>query len=96
MNVNIVTKEDLLEFKKELVAELTTVINAKPVMPVKWLKSYQVREMLNISPGTLQNLRINGSVEYTKIGGLTFYNYEDIVKMMEKGKRNVKASHKRP
>lgn len=95
MNVNIVTKEDLLEFKKELVAELTAIVSARPPMPVKWLKSYQVIEMLNISRGTLQNLRINGTIEFTKIQGLTFYNYDDIVKMMEKDKKNVKPQLKR-
>jgi hypothetical protein len=35
----------------------------------QWLKSVDVRKMLNISPGTLQNLRINGTLRYTKIGG---------------------------
>jgi hypothetical protein len=68
MTVNIVTNEDLNQFKKELLDELASLISSKPAIPVKWLKSYQVREMLGISPGTLQNLRINGTVEYTKIG----------------------------
>lgn len=90
MTVNIVTNEDLLHFKTELVSELKTLISTRPAMPVKWLRSYQVREMLSISAGTLQTLRINGTVEFTKIGGLTFYNYDDIVKMMEKDKKNVK------
>ena len=62
MTVNIVTNEDLNQFKKELLSELTSLISVKPAIPVKWLKSYQVREMLGISPGTLQNLRINGTV----------------------------------
>jgi predicted site-specific integrase-resolvase len=48
----------------------------------KWLKSYEVRELLNISPGTLQNLRINGTLPYTKIGGVMFYDYEDIKKIL--------------
>lgn len=90
MTVNIVTNEDLLHFKTELVSELKTLIGTRPAVPVKWLRSYQVREMLSISAGTLQTLRINGTVEFTKIGGLTFYNYDDIVKMMEKDKKNVK------
>jgi hypothetical protein len=52
----------------------------------KWLKSNQVRKMLLVSPGTLQNLRINGTLPYTKIGGVIFYDYEDIKKMLEKHK----------
>jgi hypothetical protein len=38
----------------------------------KWLKSSEVKKMLGISPGTLQNLRINGMLPFTKIGGLSF------------------------
>lgn len=88
MTVNIVTNEDLQVFKKELLAEIKLLLDAKPAAQMKWLKSYQVKELLGISRGTLQNLRVNGTVEYTKIGGLVFYNYEDILKMMEKDKQN--------
>lgn len=90
MNLNIVTNEDLQNFKKELITELTAVINAKPSMQVKWLKTHQVREMLGISAGTLQSLRISGQIEYTKVGGILFYNSDGIEKMMEKEKRNVR------
>ena len=90
MTVNIVTNEDLQNFKKELLVELTNVVNGRPTIPLKWLKSYQVRELLGISAGTLQNLRINGTIQYTKINGLTFYKYEDIVEMMEKQKKGGK------
>ncbi|WP_370362918.1 hypothetical protein [Mucilaginibacter flavidus] len=42
--------------------------------------------MLKISPGTLQNLRVNGTRTFTKIGGIMYYKYEDILKMMEGNK----------
>lgn len=45
-------------------------------------KSYEVRKLLNISAGTLQNLRINGTLAYTKIGGLMYYKYSDIEKVL--------------
>tara|TARA_R110002072_G_scaffold192503_1_gene349538 strand:+ start:1822 stop:1962 length:141 start_codon:yes stop_codon:yes gene_type:complete len=38
--------------------------------------------MLGISPGTLQNMRINGTLPYTKVGGLIFFDNEDIQKML--------------
>jgi len=47
------------------------------------LKSYEVRKLLGISPGTLQNLRLNETLPYTKIGGLMYYRYEDIRKLMD-------------
>lgn len=52
----------------------------------KWLKSHEVRKLLTISPGTLQNLRVNGSLSYTKIGGVIYYDYDDIRKMLEANK----------
>jgi len=39
--------------------------------------------MLNISPDTLQNLRIKGTLPYRKIGETMFYKRADILKMIE-------------
>lgn len=38
--------------------------------------------MLAISPGTLQNLRINGTLPYTKVGGVIYYDADDINNML--------------
>jgi hypothetical protein len=86
MSVEIITKEDLLEFKSELILEITKL--AKPVSQCQskqWLKSTEVRKLLNISPGTLQNLRINGTLRHTKIGGTMYYKYADIDSLLEGG-----------
>ena len=86
MSVEIVTKEDLVLFKSELISEITKLV--KPVsqsQSKQWLKSAEVRKLLNISPGTLQNLRINGTLRYTKIGGTMYYKSADITKLLEGG-----------
>ena len=46
----------------------------------------KVRELLGISPGTLQNLRINGTLPYTKVGGIVYYDQEEIMEVMEKNR----------
>ena len=79
----IVTKRDLLNFGNLLLSEIKNTNNTD-TSPKPWLKSAEVRELLKISPGTLQNLRINGTLKYKRIGGIIYYNYEDIVKMLEK------------
>ncbi len=84
MAVQIITIEDLNEFRNLLLNDLKEIINSKPQQTKQWLKSNEVRKLLNISPGTLQNLRINGTLSYTKIGGINYYKYDDIVKMLEK------------
>lgn len=92
MAAEILTREDLAIFKTELFRELRELVNAPAIQPRKWLKSYEVRDLLGISPGTLQNMRINGTLSFTKIGGLIFYEYDDILKLMEGTKKAVKHS----
>jgi hypothetical protein len=90
MNINLVTKEDLTEFKKEMLAGIKEILQSTPnKVKQKWMKSFEVREMLGISPGTLQNMRINGTLQFTKVGGLIFYLYDDVIKLLEGNKQNV-------
>ena len=84
MGATIITTEDLLEFKFELLDDIKKIINNRSGhRSKKWLKSPEVRELLGISPGTLQNLRINGTLPYTKIGGVLYYDYDEIMTVLE-------------
>jgi len=87
MAAEIITREDLEIFREKLLNDIKELIGKPAGEPVKWLKSYQVKNMLRISPGTLQNLRVNGTLEFNKVGGIIYYKYEDILKMMEGGKK---------
>jgi hypothetical protein len=80
MPAHIVTTEDLIVFKQELLDELKEVLtqHSSQKQPKRWLRSSEVRKMLGISPGTLQNLRINGTLPFSKIGGVIYYPYEGI------------------
>lgn len=80
MVIDLITREDLNEFRNLLLNDLKQFIQPQSQQENKWLKSYEVRKLLNISAGTLQNLRINGTLAYTKIGGLMYYKYSDIEK----------------
>ncbi len=88
MAARIITPEDLQEFKQELFQELHKLLANAPAagLQKKWLKSPEVRELLSISPGTLQNLRVNGTLPYTKIGGVVYYESADILGMLEKNR----------
>ena len=79
MPAQIITSDDLREFKLELLDEIRVIIREQKSNTTKqWLKSVEVRKLLNISPGTLQTLRINGTLPFTKIGGTNYYNASDI------------------
>lgn len=90
MTLEIITKEDLFQFKNELLADIKKIIKSEDnVTSKKWLKSKEVIKLLNISPGTLQNLRINGTLTYTKIGGTLYYDNADIDKLLNTNKTNA-------
>ena len=86
MAIEVITREDLNEFRTLLLSDLNEMFNAKPKEQKQWLKSNEVRKLLNISPGTLQNLRVNGTLTYTKIGGILYYSTNDIEKVIEANK----------
>ncbi|WP_444626214.1 helix-turn-helix domain-containing protein [Flavobacterium columnare] len=82
LNHQVVTKRDLLNFGNLLLNELKSVTEKE--QPAQWLKSSEVKKLLKISPGTLQNLRINGTLQYNRIGGIIYYKYDDIAKLLNK------------
>lgn len=84
MPATLITTDDLREFKMELLKDLKKLlqINAE-AKPKKYLKSSEVMEWLQISPGTLQNLRINGTLPFTKVGGIIYYDAAEIQQIME-------------
>ena len=85
MTNELLTREDLQQFRMQLLGELKEVLQQSKQSTKQWLKSSEVRKMLGISHGTLQNLRITRSLPYTKLGGIMFYKYEDIEKILEAG-----------
>lgn len=83
MALEIVTKDDLQEFKNDLLQELKNLLLSKSNNQKQWLRSADVKALLKISSGTLQNMRINGTLRYSKVGGTLYYNYEDIEKLLQ-------------
>lgn len=81
LNHQVASKKDLLTLSNLILTELKDLISEKKPQ-TEWLRSTEVRKLLKISPGTLQNLRINGTLKYNRVGGTIFYKYEDIEKML--------------
>ena len=83
MGAKIITTEDLREFKMELLDDIKTLLTKQTKGTIKrYLKSSEVRDLLQVSSGTLQNLRINGTLPYTKVGGIIYYDIEEIQNLM--------------
>ena len=97
MATSIITPDDLEQFKWDLLSDIKALLDKKqdkvpPVEQVEWIKSHQVQRLLGISPGTLQNLRVNGTIPYSKVGGVLFYKKADIQHILESNMRNSENS----
>lgn len=87
MKVELVTKDDLQEFKAELLAELKKLVTPNGKETSKsWLKSREVRKMLEISPGKLHALRVSKQLPFVRLGGVIYYEREDVHRLFEKNK----------
>lgn len=83
MPTSIITTDDLREFKMELLHDIKNIlIKQNGTGLKKYLKSSEVMDLLKISPGTLQNLRVNGSIPHTKMGNIIYYEANEIQKVM--------------
>jgi hypothetical protein len=89
MATEIITKQDLQEFKIQLLQEINKLLSEREVPTSKWIRSSQVRELLNISPNTLLTLRVKGVISFTELGGILFYKREDIEEILKKNKRST-------
>ena len=79
---DLLTKKDLEDFKKELFTLISSLNATQPQDQPKWLKNVDVKKLLNISTGTLQNLRVAGTLPYSKVGGIYYYKQQDVERML--------------
>jgi len=84
MPTSIVTTDDLRELKVELLEQFKKLLQEHAGQPVKkWLKSTDVRDLLGISASALQCLRDSKQLPFSRVGGIIFYDYEDIQEMIK-------------
>jgi len=72
--------------QEDVINELRLLMAKEKTVKTKWIKNREVKKLLQISNSTLQTLRANGTLSYTKIGGILYYDAEEIEKMMEDNK----------
>ena len=82
----IITKEDLRQFglqlldKMRIIVQETTHAQTELAQP-EWLKSKAVKKLLDISAGSVQNLRVTQKVRFKKVLGSYYYYKEDLQKL---------------
>jgi Helix-turn-helix domain len=84
----VVTLDDLEKFRVTLMMDFKKMMEGNLAKPLKrWLKSHEVKKMLQISYSTLQMLRNTGKIPYTRIGGLIYYDAAEIERILETEKK---------
>lgn len=86
----IVTLEKFNDFEDRIFKELKE-LKQSTTSDNRWLKSGDVKEMLGISHGKLQDMRDRGMIPFTKLGGVIFYDRIEIEKLLLKGINKQKA-----
>jgi hypothetical protein len=91
----LVTVADLAAFKEDLLLSLARLMTQNSTKnPKKWLKSNEVRAQLRISNGTLVSMRVNGTLPYTKIGNIIYYDQDDITSILTTKRKGISLSSK--
>lgn len=85
MLLEIITKADLQHLRDEIIQEIRTLNDAKPAIN-DFIRSAEVRNILNCSAATLQNLRIKGLLNPSKIGGTWYYKSSEVLNLLQSGK----------
>ena len=89
---DMVTKEDLRQFGLELLCNIGTLMTQtrevqNEIVDQEWIKSKQVRILMNMSPGSVQNLRVTQKVRFKKILGSYYYNKVDLLNLFTDERR---------
>ncbi|WP_302567788.1 helix-turn-helix domain-containing protein [Culturomica massiliensis] len=73
-----------VEFRKQFAGTDNPLLNEQPsdTPPEDWIDNQDVMQALHISPRTLQTLRSNGILPYSRIGNKLYYRKQDMLKIL--------------
>lgn len=75
----------LEDFRRSLLDEMKMLFRSGATAVEKqWMKSAEVKQLLDISHGKLQTMRNSRVITFTKVGGTIYYSRDDIEEMFRK------------
>ncbi|MDQ1805089.1 helix-turn-helix domain-containing protein [Chryseobacterium sp. CKR4-1] len=84
--MEILSKQDLELFRIRFISDIEKMLEANFNLTKEdfgWLRSKAVRKIMDISPATLQNLRITEKIRFKKVMGSYYYRKDDLLKLFE-------------
>lgn len=87
MQVELLTKQDFLDFKYELLQEITQLLKTeKPRADDReLLKTNEVRKILKCSLNTINRLKREGKLPFTRVLRTIYFKKSDIDKLIADG-----------
>lgn len=87
-----ITHDDLRQLRMLLLNDIKKLIDEKiklkpNIEQQEWLRSKSIREIMNISPATLQNIRITGKIRFRKVMGSYYYSRTDLLQLFGDGNK---------
>ena len=84
MNLELVTKGDLRVLEGKLSQILQRIGDSSSKAQRKWLKSSDVKTILQCSDATLKHYRNKGKLPFSRVGRTYYYNSSDVEAMLAK------------
>ena len=86
-----VTKDDLRQLRLLIINDIRNLLRGKQVNQKNetesdWVRSKEIRSMMNVSYATLQNLRIQGKIRFRKVMGSYYYSKNDMLNLFREEK----------
>jgi len=87
MNIEIITIEDLRNFRQELLTTIKELLKVDDSDP-KWLKAKEVKNLLSVSDNTLRQLRIEGKLTRVRVGRSYYYDKQQVLNLFTERRSN--------
>lgn len=88
---NLVTKDDLISLKADLICELREIIyHNKPTQEIEFLTTLEAKKMLRVSVNSLAKIRNEFGLTRTQILGKFYYKKSEILRLLEQNKEKKK------
>jgi len=88
--INIITDKDLLAFKQDIINGIKEVLKENKTEERQYLKSSEVKSLLNISENTLKQLRIQKKLTRILVGRSYFYARSEVLGLFSERTENAK------
>lgn len=88
--INIITPTDLKILKNEILDGIKEALKENKTEDRQYLKSSEVKSLINISENTLKQLRIQKKLTRILVGRSYFYNKDEVLNLFKERMENGK------